>query len=58
MPAVFPLAHGDGILNPKFNVQIMISTPKSPEDGRELYKERVDRIVDVLTGEEKPWARI
>ena len=35
-----------------------ISTPKSPADGKELYGTRVDKIVDLLTGQGKPWAGI
>ena len=58
MPGPFQLADGDGILNPKFNVQIFISTPKDLDDGSELYKSRIDQIVDVLTGTGMPWAGI
>ncbi|KAL8788495.1 MAG: hypothetical protein Q9195_007272 [Heterodermia aff. obscurata] len=58
MPAAFPLANGDGILNPKYNVRIYISTPKDADTGTELYETRVDMIVDLLTGPGKPWAGI
>lgn len=58
MPGPFPLAQGGGILDPKSNVQIFISTPKNPEDGREIFETRVDKIVDLLTGEGTPWAGI
>lgn len=58
MPGPFPLADGDGILNIKSNVQIFISTPKNPGDGKEIFETRVDKIVDLLTGESKPWAGI
>ena len=58
MPGAFALAEGDGILNPKYNVQIFISTPKDRTTGVELYETRVDKIVDLLTGAGKPWAGI
>ena len=58
MPGAFSLADGDGILNPKYNVQIFISTPKDRTTGTEIYESRVDKIVDLLTGAEKPWAGI
>ena len=58
MPGAFPLANGDGILNPKYNVQIFISTPKDRTTDAELYETRVDKIVDLLTGAGKPWAGI
>ena len=58
MPGAFSLAQGDGILNPKHNVQIFISTPKDPKTGTELYETRVDKIVDLLTGAGKPWEGI
>ena len=58
MPAAFPLAQGDGILNPKNNVQIFISTPKDPITGIEMFQARVDKIVDLLTGAGKPWEGI
>lgn len=58
MPGAFPLAKGSGILSASSNVQIFISTPKSPADGKELYGTRVDKIVDLLIGQGKPWAGI
>lgn len=58
LPGAFSLAQGDGILNPKYNVQIFISTPKDQTTGTELYETRVDKIVDLLTGAGKPWAGI
>ena len=45
MPSPFPLAEGDGVLNSKFNVQILISTPKDKDSGNELFTERIDKIV-------------
>lgn len=58
MPGAFSLAEGSGILSANSNVQIFISTPKNPDDGKELFEARVDKIVDLLTGEGKPWAGI
>lgn len=58
MPGAFPLAEGSGILSANSNVRIFISTPKNPDDGKELFEARVDKIVDLLTGEGKPWAGI
>lgn len=58
MPGAFSLAQGDRILNPKYNVQIFISTPKDRTTGDEIYETRVDKIVDLLTGAGKPWAGI
>lgn len=58
MPGAFSLAEGSGILSANSNVQIFISTPKNPVDGKELFEARVDKIVDLLTGEGKPWAGI
>ena len=58
MPGVFSLVDGDGILNSKYNVQIFISTPKDRTTDAEIYKTRVDKIVDLLTGAGKPWAGI
>ena len=58
MPGAFSLADGDGILNPKYNVQIFISTPKNRDTGTEMFETRVDKIVDLLTGAGRPWAGI
>lgn len=58
MPGAFSLARGSGILSVDSKVEIFISTPKDPKDGRELFEARVDAIVDTLTGEGKPWAGI
>lgn len=58
MPGAFSLADGDGILNPKYNVQIFISTPKDRTTGTEIYETRVDKIVDLLAGAGRPWAGI
>ena len=58
MPGAFSLADGHGVLNPKYNVQIFISTPKDRTTGSEIYETRVDKIVDLLTGARKPWAGI
>lgn len=52
MLGVFSLVGGDGILNPKYNFQIFISTPKDRTTGAEIYETRVDKIVDLLTGAE------
>ncbi|KAI4210300.1 MAG: hypothetical protein LQ351_006824 [Letrouitia transgressa] len=54
---VNPLS-GDGLLNPKFNVQMFVSTPKDPDTVEEIFKTRVDQIVDLLVGEDKPWAGV
>lgn len=58
MPGTFSLAEGGGILSADSNVQIFISTPKNPDDRKELFEAKVDKIVDLLTGEGKPWAGI
>lgn len=59
MPGAFPLlVEGSGILSPNSNVQIFISTPKYPEDRMELSQASVDKIVNLLTGEGRPWAGI
>lgn len=58
MPGAFSPARGSGTLSVDSNVQIFISTPKNPEDGREHSEARADIIVDTLAGEGKPWAGI
>lgn len=58
MPGPSPLAEEAGILNLKSNVQIFISTPQNPEDGKEIFETRINKIVDLLTGEGRPWQGI
>lgn len=58
MPGPSPLAEEGGTLNPKSNVEIFISTPKNVDDGKERFESRVNKIVDLLTGEGRPWQGI
>lgn len=57
MPGCFALAQPGGILSPEWGVKIYISTPVDGTTNRELYENKVDKIVEMLTGANRPWAR-